>query len=491
MALKFGTSGVRGLVTEMTDRACYLYTLAFLQHVKSKTPERSISLAGDHRPSTPRILRAVAYAARQEGFEIHYCGLVPTPTVTLHGMKRNRASLMVTGSHVPADRNGIKFNMPWGEVLMGDEQEISARALQLQEAGEAVTPEGTSPFTTEGDLKPEHLLDPGPVDTTAREEYIRRYLTFFPAECLEGLRVVFYQHSAVSRNLLPDIIRELGAEVENVGWSDAFIPVDTEAVQNPEQLAGWVKEYNADALATTDGDGDRPLLVDERGRVIRGDVLGILVASSLGADCVSAPVSCNTALEACSRFAKTRRTRIGSPYVIESMQAGVDDGFSAVVGYEANGGFLTATDLRSPDTHASLKALPTRDAALPILALLHMSRKQGKTLGELVSDLPGRFTHSGLLRQIPTERSQELVRGFQEKGTEAAEETFGEILGAAENLDFTDGARIRFASGEIVHLRPSGNAPEFRCYTEAGSEARAGEINELALRVLAECLTAP
>jgi len=488
MALKFGTSGVRGLVTEMTDRACCLYTRAFLQHVRNRTGTRTVALAGDHRPSTSRVLRAAAFAACEEGFDVRYCGRVPTPAVTLYGMHRGLSSLMVTGSHVPADRNGIKFNMPWGEVLKKDEQEISSGFLRLQQEEDARTRQGNSSFTPDGDFSRETLLEPGPVDHAAREEYIRRYLHFFPADCLEGLRVVFYQHASVSRNILPEMLLKLGAEVENVGWSDTFVPVDTEAVENPEQLAGWVREFRAHALATTDGDADRPLLVDENGRVIRGDVLGILVASYLGADSVSAPVSCNTSLEACGRFLRTRRTRIGSPYVIESMQAAVAAGDRAVVGYEANGGFLTATDIRSPDTHASLRALPTRDAALPILSLLHLSTQQDRTLGELVSDLPGRYTQSGLLRRVDPERGTKLVNGYEQNGKEAAEETFGEIFGEVETLDFTDGARILFRSGEIVHLRPSGNAPEFRCYTEAGSETRAREINEIALRVVAEIL---
>jgi phosphomannomutase len=274
-----------------------------------------------------------------------------------------------------------------------------------------------------------------------------------------------------------------------VGWSEDFIPVDTEAVQDPEQLAAWVSEFRADALATTDGDADRPLLVDEKGQVIRGDVLGILVSMYLKSDSVSAPVSCNTALERCHRFGETRRTRIGSPYVIEAMTRAVTHGRKTVVGYEANGGFLTASDIHSPDTNAMLKALPTRDAALPILALLHLSKKEGKPLSELVGGLPPRFTHSGLLREVPSERGKDLVALFQKKGEEAVRETFGVDFGAVEGLDFTDGARITFESGEIVHLRPSGNAPEFRCYTEADQEDRAGEINEMALRVIAERLT--
>jgi len=485
MALKFGTSGVRGLVTEMTDRECYLYTLAFLRHLKNRTGAQGIALAGDHRPSTPRILRAAALAARQEGLAVDYCGLVPTPTLTLYGMLRKQGGVMVTGSHVPADRNGIKFNMPWGEVLKADEQEISAGYARLKEQHAAEGGDPQALFTADGALRPEHAVDPEPVHNAAREEYIRRYLNFLPPECLRGLRVVFYQHSAVSRNLLPEILVELGADVKSVGWSDDFVPVDTEAVENEEQLAAWVAAHRADALATTDGDGDRPLLVDETGRVIRGDVLGILVSLYLGADSVSAPVSCNTALERCHRFGETRRTRIGSPYVIESMQKAVALGRRSVVGYEANGGFLTASDLVSPDTHATLKALPTRDAALPILALLHMSKQKGQTLGALVAGLPARFTHSGLLREIPTDRGLGLVSWFLEKGEDAVRETFGDAFGLVTGMDFTDGARVTFESGEIVHLRPSGNAPEFRCYTEAASEPRAQGINEQVLAVLA------
>jgi phosphomannomutase len=62
---------------------------------------------------------------------------------------------------------------------------------------------------------------------------------------------------------------------------------------------------------------------------------------------------------------------------------------------------------------------------------------------------------------------------------------FGSLCGTLADIDTTDGLRMHFANGEIVHLRPSGNAPEFRCYNEAASAARAAELNRACLRVLA------
>jgi phosphomannomutase len=311
--------------------------------------------------------------------------------------------------------------------------------------------------------------------------YELRFLRFFPSGCMHGLRIVFYQHSTVSREIFPRILRGLGAEVVNVGWSGAFVPVDTEAVEDANGLAGWVREHGAHALVSADGDGDRPLVTDETGRVVRGDVLGILAAEFLGADSVSAPVSCNTALELCGRFGKTFRTKIGSPYVIESMQNAVREGYGKVVGYEANGGFLTATDIRRPGCTGLLRALPTRDAVLPVLALLFLSVERRCPVSALVSGLPPRFTHSGIVRNFPSERGAQIVERFRKEGATLAARAFQDLFDPPASLDFTDGARIAFGNGDVVHLRPSGNAPELRCYTESSSAARAEEINGMAL----------
>jgi phosphomannomutase len=481
MALKFGTSGLRGLVTEMTDCECFLYVKAFLRYLKERAAAkpRAIAIAGDYRPSTPRIAQAVAYSIHSESLQIHDCGLIATPAAAYYGMTQGMASVIITGSHIPSDRNGIKLNMPDRELLKSDEPEIVKRYEALKDEEYRFCQKGESVFAPDGTLKTTPAIERLDVHRLCKQAYLDRYTRFFSPQCLSDKKIVFYQHSSVSREILPQLLEKLGAEVIRVGWSDEFVSIDTEAVECGDRLSSMTLAYSADGLATTDGDGDRPLIVDEKGNIIRGDVLGVLVAEFLKADAVSTPISSNTALEKSAQFLLIERTSIGSPYVIESMNKSLKLGKKRVVGYEANGGFLTASDFENPETGAMLKALPTRDAALPIIAVLALSQKKGCSLSELVAALPPRFTVSGLLRDFPSELGKELVNQFKTRAFTT--KAFFPFLGEASSIDFMDGARLTFDSNDIVHLRPSGNAPEFRCYTESNTEEKARDYNKKAL----------
>lgn len=163
------------------------------------------------------------------------------------------------------------------------------------------------------------------------------------------------------------------------------------------------------------------------------------------------------------------RTRIGSPYVI----AGMADGESVVVGFEANGGFLLGTNIARGGR--KLSALPTRDAVLPMVALLRMARERGCRLSGLLEDLPKRFTASDRLQDFPTDASRELIARLSADRSQAAT-LLAPDAGAISHVDITDGLRLTFASGDIVHLRPSGNAPELRCYVEADSQQKAESL---------------
>ncbi|HMO66191.1 MAG TPA: phosphomannomutase, partial [Verrucomicrobiota bacterium] len=291
------------------------------------------------------------------------------------------------------------------------------------------------------------------------------------------------------RDVLGEIFSALGAEVTPLGRAEGFIPVDTEAIR-PEDAAlarAWAAEHGFDAILSADGDSDRPLISDERGRWIRGDVAGVLAARFLGADSVSTPVSCNSAVERCGWFPEVRRTRIGSPYVVGAMCEAAAAGRRGVAGYEANGGFLLGSDVTRHGR--TLRALPTRDAVIVHLALLLLARQEGRTLSQLVATLPPRFTASGLLKPCPPERSAAILARFsgadEAANGRALAEAFGAEPGAVAAINRTDGVRATFANGEVVHLRPSGNAPEFRCYTEAADEARVEALNARCLEVLA------
>lgn len=482
MALRFGTSGIRGLVSEMTDRECFLYTTAFCEYLKALGKRRAVALAGDLRSSTPRIMNAVACAARHAGFTVVHCGSVPTPAVTLFGMQRGMASMMVTGSHIPDDRNGIKFNMPEGEVGKRDEAKISDLTATLRATGAIDTG-----FNPDGSLC-ERADDLGDATDDCADAFVDRFVGALPADALKGLKVVLYEQSAVGRDLLSRVLGELGAEVIAVARAGQFIPVDTEAVSNPEQLRAWVVEHRADALISTDGDSDRPLVVNERGDIIRGDVLGVLVADLLRATWVSTPVSCNQVVDLCQKFTTVFRTRVGSPFVIEGIQKGLQQGVTCAVGYEANGGFLTGTAVTIPGARRPLSPLPTRDAFLPILTILAACKQQRLPLSALQSRLPARATWSGLLRECPQEESTSMMKQASDD-PEGFWRLHFKALGALGSCDQTDGIRYTFGEeSRVIHIRPSGNAPEFRCYTEAASEQAAKQLNAEAMKIIVEVL---
>lgn len=466
MAPKFGTSGLRGLVTELTPELVRDYTLAFLNGCPTGG---AVHVAWDLRPSSPAIAEVVISAIRTAGVTAVRHGALPTPALALHAMAKGQAAIMVTGSHIPADRNGLKFYVPLGEITKEDEAAILSRL------GKA----------------PQQAASPGNLEivTDSAATYTDRYVSAFGPNCLSGLRIGVYEHSSVARDILVETVTALGATALRLARSDRFIPVDTEAVdeETRRQLAEWCRENRLDALISTDGDADRPMVADEIGMIVPGDVLGAITARSLGSSTLCIPVSANTMVEQMPGFERISRTKIGSPFVIAAMEAELaKDPDARVVGYEPNGGFLlgftAATD------QGALAPLMTRDCLLPILAPLVAARKAGQSLSQLVAGLPARFTAADRLSEIPTDLTTRLISRLANFPDARAQ--FFDTLGPVAGIDQTDGLRLSFGNGEIVHLRPSGNAPECRCYAEADTRQRARDLVATYLVKLRQALSA-
>lgn len=452
--VRFGTSGVRGLVANMSDALCYAYTQAFLAAVAADA--RQVVVGHDLRPSSPRIAAACMQAIRDSGRTAVFAGALPTPAVAYYCAVNRVPGIIITGSHIPFDRNGIKFYRADGEIDKADEQAILDAAVAV--------PAGLASASLP------------PVDSAALDAYIARYTGFFGAGALAGMHVALYEHSSVARDVLRTILERLGAQVLSLGRTDTFVPIDTEAVRQEDiaQASAWAMEHRFDAILSTDGDADRPLIGDETGTWMRGDVVGILCAQYLQADVVVTPVSSNTAAEKCGSFASVSRTKIGSPYVIAGMQSAQGARPDAVVvGYEANGGFLTGSDIQRGQL--ALTALPTRDAVLPILALLALSGAAAGRMSQLGAALPGRFTASDRIQNVAADASARLIDTLGNDGIQAAR-LMAPASGAVVSQDSTDGLRLTFANGDVVHLRPSGNAPELRCYAEADTQLRAQQL---------------
>lgn len=462
MAPKFGTSGLRGLVTELTPALVADYIHAFVRSCPMGT---GLWVGRDLRASSPELADVVLRTARSLGFSAVDCGAIPTPALAMAAMQAGAAAVMVTGSHIPADRNGLKFYLPTGEITKSDEAAI------LAALGQTVDHRAAEPFI----LK----------DALAGDAWVNRYVIAFGADALSGLRLGVWTHSAVSRDFLIKAVQSMGAAVVDLGRSDVFVPVDTEAVPADvrDQLQKWAVDLQLDAILSTDGDGDRPLLTDATGSVIPGDVLGQITAAVVGANVVVTPVSSNTGVEKSGGFSRVIRTKIGSPFVISGMESAGQG--AKVVGYEANGGFLLGFHAMGPK--GALAPLATRDSLLPLIAPLSRAKEAGG-LAALVAREPARFTATDRLEEVPTDLSKALIANFE--AHPAALSAFLSVLEEQPAaIDRTDGLRVTLASGRILHMRPSGNAPEFRLYIEAEIAAVAKAKLEQGLHLLKERLS--
>ncbi len=521
--LKFGTSGLRDKVTAMIDIECYINTRGFIRFLKERGEvdgkHKDIVLGGDLRSSTPRIISAVARAVEDSGCKVIYCGYVPTPALAYYAMNKKAPGIMVTGSHVPDDRNGIKFTKRAGEILKTDEADILSNVEFVREEEYAKSQQEFL-FNENGMFKADYRLPEAEYEVDAIDKYINRYFDVFRDKPLSGRKIVLYQHSAVGRDIIQKIFEGLGSTVIPVGRSSRFIPVDTEKVSSDTfaLLRDMADKHNPFAIITTDGDSDRPLLADESGQFVPGDKLGALVSMLLHPDFVAIPISANDAVVSSleQKGVEVRQTRIGSPYVIDAMCDKLEEcPDSKVVSWESNGGFLLGSDWTLYGN--LLKALPTRDAVLPLICILLLAIKENVAVSKLVTlKLPGRFTHAdvvddktpdceaytaemgkSIIKMLSPENSDINQVDFTEGGLKvnSAEPDSGTINNLVKikeklrnyfrkergfedivSINFLDGIRVKFYDNDVAHLRPSGNAPEFRMYATADTQERANKI---------------
>ncbi|CAH0338916.1 phosphomannomutase [Rhizobium sp. CECT 9324] len=469
MAVKFGTSGLRGLSSDLVGSVSALYATAFARFLLEGNLVSAggcVVVARDFRQSSPEIAATVMAALTRAGLTPIDCGTIPTPALALYGAAIQAGGIMITGSHIPADRNGIKFYRPDGEIDKQDEQTIVALAASLEDDAEANRVERGSGANHEAE---------------ATDLFLARNFATLPEQALAGMRVGIYQHSTVARDMMVKVFEHFGATVFPLGRSEQFIPVDTEAVseETVALLAGWTDELALDTIVSTDGDGDRPLVSDERGTPLRGDLLGLISARFLRASLVATPVTSNSGLEADGHFTVVR-TRVGSPFVIAAMNEALAAGQTGVLGFEANGGLMLGSDFDTGT--AVLKSLPTRDSFLPALAVLATARQTGQSLSALANAYRMPMALSDRLENFAVERSSALMAHLRQSTDNMTR--FLAPLGGVKTVSDIDGLRITLDDGSVVHFRPSGNAPEMRCYVEAPSFEEAKTLLKGGLQLL-------
>ena len=379
----FGTDGVRGVanVEPITSETALKLGRA-LAHVfrNPASRHRRILIGKDTRLSGYMLETAIESGICSMGVDVWLVGPLPTPGIAfLTRSMRAGAGVVISASHNPFEYNGIKFFSRDGFKL-DDETELRIEELVFDEG------------------KLAHLrAGAGEIGKAARiDDAIGRYLVFLKGcvprtVMLEGLKLVIDCANGAGYKVGPDALEELGAEVVRIGAEPdgKNINLDCGAL-HPGRLAETVKQTGANAGFALDGDGDRVVMVDERGELMDGDdlmaILGLKLAAEgkLNSNTVVATVLSNFGLEQALEAAGVRlvRTEVGDPAVAREMRSN---------GYNLGGeqsGHIILTDYST-----------TGDGLITALTILAHMVETGKPLSALRA-----------MRRVPQVQENVLVR---------------------------------------------------------------------------------
>jgi len=422
----FGTDGVRGVanVHPMTAEVMMKLGRALAYLIRNGKHRHRVVIGKDTRLSGYMLEQALAAGINSMGVDVAMVGPMPTPAIAnLTASMRADAGAVISASHNPYQDNGIKFFWRDGFKLP---DETEAKIEELISAGEV---DRIRPTATK-------------IGRAVRLEDARgRYIVFlkntFPRELtLEGLTIVVDCANGAAYRVAPAVLEELGAKVIPLGVTPDGKNINHKCgALAPENLARAVVKHGAHLGVALDGDADRLIVVDEKGRVVDGDAImaictGELIARrELKKRALVATVMSNLGLEnAVARWGvRVVRTRVGDRYVVEEMRRN---------GYNLGGeqsGHLVFLD------HAT-----TGDGTLAALQLLAVVCRHGRPLSEL----------TGIFEPLPQTLLNVAVKQRRELGE------LPEVMRAIRS------AEGRLGKNGRVLVRFSGTEPKARVLIE-------------------------
>jgi phosphoglucosamine mutase len=370
----FGTDGVRGVanVHPMTSEMALQLGRALAYIVRNGAHRHRIVVGKDTRLSGYMLEQAIASGICSMGVDVMLSGPLPTPGIAfLTESMRADAGVVISASHNPYQDNGIKFFSRDGFKLP-DELELRMERLVLEEGGGndagAEVFRGLRPTATR-------------IGKAKRiDDAIGRYVVFlkslFPKDLtLDGLTVVVDCAHGAAYHVAPAVFEELGAKVIPLGVEPDGTNINDDCgAVHPEGMARAIEKHGAHLGLALDGDADRVILADERGRVVDGDAIMALVGrdlirqGTLAKRTVVATVMSNVGLERALAPVKGRvvRTPVGDRYVVEEMRR---SGYN--FGGEQSGHLIFLDHVTTGDGVA---------AALNVLAVM---QREGRPLSEL------------------------------------------------------------------------------------------------------------
>ena len=424
--MQFGTDGVRGVaLTELTtDFATRLGCAA--ARVLGGDDVTSVVVGGDTRESTDVLDRALCAGFVAEGLEVIRLGVASTPQVAFEAQRRNAIGAVVSASHNVWSDNGIKLFARGGRKL------TDAVERRIEAELDASTDAPTS-------RAPGSIVEAG----ADHDAYINHVVAFLEGLRLDGLKIVLDAANGAAHLIGPDVLRAAGAEVIVIAASPNGRNInDGCGATAPSLVADAVVEHGADVGIALDGDADRLIAVDHRGKVVDGDHIIAIVANDLRArgelrhDTVVVTVMTNLGFRLAMDDAGVNvvETAVGDRYVLEALAAG---GFS--LGGEQSGHVIFSD-------HAT-----TGDGVLTAVALLDAVKRAERPLADIAAEtmtsLPQVLVNVGVAARMP----------------DIAERLAGDIAAAQRELGDT---------GRIL-VRASGTEPLVRVMVEAATHDQA------------------
>ncbi len=428
----FGTDGIRGRTNQspMTAGMAMRVGQAAGAHFARGQHRHRVVIGKDTRLSGYMVESALVAGFTSVGMDVVMVGPMPTPAVAmLTRSMRADIGVMISASHNPFADNGIKLFGPDGYKL-SDTDELAIEAL---------IDAGPPPVAAEAIGRARRVED-------ARGRYIHAAKSAFPEHLtLDGLRVVIDCANGAAYQVAPAALWELGAEVISLGVSPDGTNINAHCGStDPAALQAKVIEVRADIGIALDGDADRLIVVDEKGRIVDGDQLMALIGGAWGrrgllkGGGIVATVMSNLGLERYlgGQGLSLRRTAVGDRYVVEAMRA---EGFN--IGGEQSGHIILSDHGTTGDGLV---------AALQVLAELVESGRRASELCHLFDPLPQILKNVRFAGGAPLE--QERVKAV--------------IAEAEARLDRT---------GRLV-IRKSGTEPLIRVMAEGEDAALVNQV---------------
>jgi len=428
----FGTSGIRGHGENFfTDQFSFELGVTFDTFLERHRLKGPVGIGMDPRGSSPRIKGKMTEGLMTRQRTVYDFGITPVPSMChLFQTENIDGSVMVSGSHIKGELNGIKFFFGGEEISKRDEGEIEQIYFRLVKGRYPARP-----FSKEEES--------AVISGEAADDYEEMLLVLAQND-LPKLKIVVDCSNGAQSEIMPGLLTRLGMNVirQNCSIQEEFITRDTETDNAVFDLQKKVVLTGADLGVAFDADGDRVVFVDNIGRFVPGDFSGALLGKYILGDVLVTPVNTSQVVESLGK--RVFRTKIGSPYVIEEMKRR-----KAAFGFEANGGGIFP------------EVMFSRDGGATTVKLINLLGSSRKTLSQLYDGLP-HFCLSKMKIDFP--------RSFEKAILEEAKKRY---RGEVSELD---GVKVKLGVDEWILFRASGNADEFRVMAESSSHSRASEL---------------